>query len=254
MATTGSGNGDQQQDDLFWAETESTSALSSSPASPSSRTDEGDVPSEPPPTTSSSPADPSNPPWLRGYAIAASTVIIILLIGLVLVVASTRNDGDKDDATRPDGASTEDKPRVWPSTLGGRPPAFGERDSLPAPQGTTIDPGVSLWNDFDGWHLWVVPGPGVQDVKGKIATDSEPSRASSAVEGQGSVLVQGNDILFDFTGVTAPIVGIEFNAPFANRVEVSAEGTDGPLPAGTLFTGAQATPVTNPIIVETSVR
>lgn len=187
----------------------------------------------------------AKPGWLSGYAISITAVAVVLLIGLIAVLI-LRDSGGGDDDTP---TTTEAAEKAWPSLVGGRPAIFGARDTPPPADAGDAEPGAYLWSDFDGWHLWIVRGDEVDGVKGTITIDAEPTRAAPATAGQGTVRIEDDVIHFDFTGVTAPVVGVDFNTYFGSRISVAVESLVGPLDASRLHTGGRATPATNPIVI-----
>lgn len=189
---------------------------------------------------------------LGAIACVAIIVVLGLLLGVVLATRSGGADPDAADATTAPaeaaGATAPTARRSWPPEVGGRPPGFGGRDDL-APPSTDAAAGLYLWNDFDGWHLWLVRGPGVDQVAGSIASSAEVTKAEPAAppEANGTIAIDGRSIAFDFTGATAPVVGIDFNPGF--RVEsltVAATNAGVPLGADLLRLGRGAAPVAVP--------
>ncbi len=189
-------------------------------------------------------------------------VVVVLVLILVAVVISRGSDDDKPNAkpttTEPsegDKSDTTDKnepektKRGWPDSVQGRPVGFGTRDTPPPADAGSLAPGAYLWIDFKGWHLWIVRGPGVEGVTGRIELDAEPTRAAPAVQGQGQVVIDGNAIEFDLTNVDADVVGVEFNTFYAGTMNVSLESADGPMDAGNVHIGRKESPSPNPIAI-----
>ena len=140
----------------------------------------------------------------------ATIVVVVLAVSSVVFALN-----------RPEGPPTVDPPvqraYEWPLELDGRPSLFkGKRVAardLTDPPG----PGLYLWQDFEGWHLWVVRGAGIEGPTGVIASDVDFRRAD--VNGDtgagGSVRADGRTIRFDFTESTDAVVGIDFGPGIA---------------------------------------
>lgn len=183
-------------------------------------------------------------------AIGGIVIVVVLALLLAVVLVSrddtdtTATDGGGASKTTAPGAATTTTPvkMIWPSEIGGRPAGLGARGDK-APAATDAAPGVYLWNDFDGWHLWVVRGPGVDKVAGTITSSADILKIDPAAtaDANGLVTMEGKEVRFDFTAATAAVVGVDFNPGY--RVQsISANATNGgaPLEADRFHVGSQA--------------
>lgn len=218
------------------------------------------LPPEAYPTPDEDP-DGSGRSMMSTYLGIAAVVVVLVLI-LVAVVISRSSDDDQpnadpsttepsegDEADTTEQTEPEKTERGWPDSVQGRPAGFGTRDTPPPADAGSLAPGAYLWIDFNGWHLWIVRGPGVEGITGRIELDAEPTRAAPAVEGEGQVAIDGNAIVFDLTDAEAEVVGVEFNTFYAGTMNVSLESSEGPIDAGNVHIGRKETPSPNPIAV-----
>ena len=188
-------------------------------------------------------------------------VVVVLVLILVAVVISQGSDNNKtggrpkpgteerSGGTKPGETEPAKTARAWPDAVKGRPAAFGTRGTPPPTDAGSLTPGAYLWLDFDGWHLWIVQGPGAEKITGRIELGAEPTRAASTAADQGQVAIDGNAITFDLTNVEAPVVGVEFNTFYAGTMKVSLEGSNGLIDAGNVHIGRKETPSPNPIVL-----
>ncbi len=181
-------------------------------------------------------------------------VLALLVVGVVLL---TKGD-DKDTASKDKTSTSKDadtkkstaKP-VWPKNVGGRPPALGKRGQAAADVtlGKDAKPGIYLWNDFDGWHLWVVNGEGVPAVKGTMTSNDTVAKAESAVPDAGTVVLVDKVATFELP-TDQPIVGINFNPGFfANNLVFTLEGPDGAIDETLVHVGAKAEQAPFPLVI-----
>jgi hypothetical protein len=203
--------------------------------------------------------------------------VLFVQIGLVLVIVAIvaavliSKDGDDDEGSTaaggttttlagspapgtPDGGTVpgEPPPLVWPVSVGGRPAAFGELDGSPADAPGGAAPGVYIWSDYDGWHLWVVHGEGVGDVNGTVTGDDVVASAEVTPSEAGVVTLADKVIAFDLKS-EVPISGFDFNPGFyAKRLEFVVNGPDGPLAPELVHVGKDALPAPSPIVLEKS--
>ena len=109
----------------------------------------------------------------------------------------------------------------WPSAVKYRPPTLGKRGEKAPAVKVTAKPGVYVWEDFDGWHMWVVGGAGVPPkVTGLITSNAEFNRADLAVPGTGTVTKGG--ISKPFVAVLdvepdSAVIGAVFEATITER-------------------------------------
>lgn len=140
---------------------------------------------------------------------------------------------------------------VWPSTAGGRPAALGQQDATPSDVDPGAAPGVYVWNDFEGWHVWVVNGGDTAGLTGALVSDDEFARAETATPGEGSIKITNNVVEFDLPA-DVPIAGINVNPGFFSAsLRFKLSGPDGDYPAPSVFTGGVPTPVPSlPLIIQ----
>jgi hypothetical protein len=197
--------------------------------------------------------------------------LVLVIVAIVAAVLIFKNNDDKDDSTASPGTgpgtsaqvtqpgtpatgggSTEPAPLVWPANVGGRPAAFGELNGSPADAPGGADPGVYLWSDYDGWHVWVVHGEGVGDINGTVTGDDVIASADVTPPESGVVTLADKVIAFDLKS-EEPISGFDFNPGFyAKRLEFVLNGPDGPVPATIVHVGQDAVPAPSPIVIEKS--
>jgi hypothetical protein len=202
-----------------------------------------------------------------GTAAGIAAVAVLLLVVVVVFAVRSGDDGDDELVAGGDGAvategaddastSADAGRRAWPAEVGGRPPAFGARET-PPPALTDAEPGVYLWNDFDGWHLWVVQGPGTDRITGFITSSAKATKAVAALPGDTSsgIAMDGRTIVVDFGPSDAPVVGVDFNPGF--RVEsLAIDLTNGgeALGPGVLRLGSRAVPREVPYTLRVEAR
>ncbi len=190
--------------------------------------------------------------------------VIVAIIAAVVVIKSGDDDGTstRSATSQPatnDGVTTTVAPAVdggtqasgpgWPTEVNGRPKAFGELGGTPEEAPGGAEPGVYLWNDFDGWHLWVVNGGDVSGVQGKIASNDAIAGAEVVPAGAGTA--DPVDVVIEYDLSSEPeIAGIDFNPGFyANSLVVTVDGPDGPLPANLVHLGQNLAPAENPAVI-----
>lgn len=184
-------------------------------------------------------------------------VLVLLIVGIVVL---SKDDGS-DDAKKTGGKSeqsdqqadgdAEPAKKGWPAEVRGRPEGLGTT-KVPATEVTpTAPPGAYIWSDYDGWHLWVVPGPGVPAITGTLTSNDDLGKAILAIEGAGTVTLNGKSANFTLPA-DKPLAGIDFNPGFyANKLVFTLNGPDGvPLDAALIKTGKTATNVEFPIVIE----
>lgn len=187
-------------------------------------------------------------------------VAVVLIVGIVLLTRGGDDDradgGAKGDGTeQADGTDAPSGKPQWPASLGGRPPALGVRDQ-PATDvqvGAGTAPGVYLWNDYDGWHLWVVGG-GPDLVRGTLTSNDPVAKAELAVPGAGTVAIDDKVVTFELPGA-AGLSGIDFNPGFfAKQLVFTLEGPNGPLDSSVVFVGSKAAEAPFPLVFEKEVQ
>lgn len=161
--------------------------------------------------------------------LGAVCVAVGLLVAALAVNAASSDDGggsskDADKATTTtdasnggsktsvasattdaEGASAEP---AWPSALGGRPPALGKQGEPPPTDVGDLEPGFYLWQDFGGWHAWLVGGSEADRLT--ITSDAEIAKADPV---GGEVAIDRLPNTFGFTrgAATEAVVGVDFN-------------------------------------------
>jgi hypothetical protein len=183
-------------------------------------------------------------------------VVVALLVVAIVVIA--KSGDDKSSNTDETGQTASDdssgKPAgkpAWPHNVGGRPSALGTRGQpatavTPSP---TAKPGVYLWNDFDGWHLWVVNGAGVPAITGTLSSDDTVAKAVLAVPEAGTVSVDGQVVSFTLP-TDKPLTGIDFNPGFfAKQLVFTLNGPDGSIPSTLVHVGTKADPAPFPLVL-----
>ena len=204
-------------------------------------------------------------PSPRTVRIAQIALVVVVLLGVVVVLALKSNEtGDAQGAAKQaeaggrDGGSGEDggsgaatgKPD-WPRAVAGRPEGLGVRGQVAADVTSTAEPGVYLWNDFDGWHLWIVSGPGVPPtITGTLTSNDDLAKAVPALEGSGTVTVDKKVATFDLP-TDVPVTGIDFNPGFfGKRLVITLDGPDGPIPAELVRLGSEAEAAPYPLVID----
>ena len=192
--------------------------------------------------------------------------IVVLVIGGVLIAKITHHTSDASAAhKRPPATSSGSSSTTtgstktgstsavphWPASVNGRPLTLGTRGQTADKVAVKAAPGVYVWSDFDGWHLWVVGGSNIPAIAGTMTSNSEVAKAVPAVPGA-SVTKNGKVVSFVLpTG--SPITGVDFNPGFfAHQVVITVNGPTGPLDAKVVRLGRKATQAPFPLVIEKS--
>ena len=214
--------------------------------------------------SSQTPQDPSpDADAQREKAIRMAQIgLVVFAIVVVALVLFSRSGDDEADEAKPDAkgqeAGTEDgKPAepIWPPTnVRGRPPALGKvnQEAADVQVGAGAKPGVYVWNDYDGWHLWVVPGEGVGAIKGTIQGDGGFTKANPAIAGVGTATVGAtNDKVLTFDLPPTPgLVGVDFNGYTKRSYVFTISNADGtPFDPKKLFVGSKAATAPAPFVI-----
>lgn len=166
-------------------------------------------------------------------------VAAVVVIGGIIVVWSKAGSGPEE--------------RAWPDAVSGRPEGLGDNGQTAAEVTPNAKAGVYLWSGFDGWHLWVVRGDGVQGVKGTIESSVDVGRATLSAPGQGKVSVDGHTITFDLTS-DSELVGIDFEPGFySKKLTVDLEEADGPVAPATVTLGPKTAATSMPVVIDKAV-
>jgi hypothetical protein len=119
------------------------------------------------------------------------------------------------------GQALASEPR-WPSVIQGRPQAFGARNDPPPADVGDLEDGFYLWQDFDGWHLWMVGGG--PDDRVSVAADDAFAK-SEAVGGGPELAPVANGFTLARGGAGAKVVGVDFNPGYyAKTLVVTVDG------------------------------
>lgn len=180
--------------------------------------------------------DQQHPNRMRGFVPAGLIVVVVVAIAAGGLFVFLRN---RDEAT------------AWPKSTQFRP-----RDGLggagtPA-KDVDVDahPGVYAFQDFQGWHLWIVNGEGVGPVTGEITSDKDFAGAETAIDDAGTVKASGSTITVDLPA-EPELVGVDFNVGFfAQEVTFDLRGPDGPLDPDLVTVGRAHTADQMPFEIE----
>jgi len=168
--------------------------------------------------------------WIIGGVVA---VLLAVVAGIAIINAR----GDVE--------------RAWPTEVGGRPEGLGGEDETASEVTPTAAPGVYLWNSFDGWHLWVVNGEGIDGLTGTISSDEDLTSAESSAPDAGTVSADGKEVTLDLKGGEA-LAGVDFEPGFyAKELTFDLQTSGGDLPAKVFFLGSGRTPATSvPLVLD----
>ncbi len=148
---------------------------------------------------------PSSGRWLKWLG---GVVVLALLVAGGVIAAQQISKNTK---------------KAWPALLSVRPGGLGQQGDKPADTTTDLPPGAYLWNDFDGWHLWIVNGSGVGPVRGTLSSDKSFARSTLATPKVGSIKADGSTITFSLPA-DSKVVGIDFSPDFyAKRIELKLD-------------------------------
>lgn len=180
--------------------------------------------------------DQQQPNRTRGFILAGVIVVAIVAIAAGGLFVFLRN---RDEAT------------AWPKSSQFRP-SEGLGGAGTPPEDVDVDaaPGVYAFQDFQGWHLWIVNGDGIGPVTGEITSDEGFADAETAIDGAGTVEVSGSTITLDLPA-EPELVGVDFNTGFfAQEVTFDLRGPDGPLDPELVTIGRARTADQMPFPVE----
>lgn len=141
--------------------------------------------------------------------------------------------------------------KAWPEMVNGRPNGLGPMGQAAADVEPMVDPGIYLWSDFDGWHLWVVAGEGIPDeVRGSVTSNDALPSMDLAVPESGSASLDGKTGTFSVSTEEA-VSGVDFNTGFyATKLDVTLEGPDGPLDAKLVRLGSKLDAAPDPLKID----
>jgi hypothetical protein len=170
----------------------------------------------------------------RKWWIIGGIVLVVLLVPIGLALSKL---GD-------------DEPREWPSTYEGRPEGLGGEKESADEVTPTAEPGVYIWNGFDGWHVWVVNGDGLDGLSGTITSNDDIVSAESSVADGGKVTLEGEEVTFDLEGGGA-VTGIDFDPGFSKELKIDLLSASGDVSASQVFTGSKSAPASSvPVVIE----
>jgi len=164
-------------------------------------------------------------------------LVALVVAAIVVVVVGRRADDDQadggsadttavagDSTTTPTASTT---PAVsWEPSADGRPAVLGDMGTPPDRTAADVAPGAYLWSDFQGWHLWVVTGTGVDGVVATLTSDDGFATAT-AVGTTGTATTAGRSLTFTPTAGTR-VAGVDFQPGFYAKVlTVDLTGADG---------------------------
>lgn len=169
----------------------------------------------------------------KWWIIGGIAVVLLAIVGVLAVV----NLRDPEE-------------RAWPASVDGRPEGLGGEKETAAGVTPSADPGVYIWNSFDGWHLWVVNGAGLEGLSGTIKSSNDLVGAESSAPDAGTVSVDGKVINFDLDG-DAAVAGVDFDPGFAKRLTFTFESGGGDVKAAQVFTGGASKAVDRvPVVID----
>jgi hypothetical protein len=140
---------------------------------------------------------------------------------------------------------------AWTPDASGRPAGLGSTGQRASAVTATAAPGTYLWDDTDGWHLWVVTAPGGAAVSGQITTDADVGSANSAVAG-GTVTTTDRTVKFTLPAGPA-LAGVDFDPGSATHeitVELTTSSSDSA--TETIHVGAGADATALPLVLTES--
>ncbi len=189
-------------------------------------------------------------------------MLAVVVVAVVLVVKggsdespTTSNAKAKDGSvTATTAATTKKKKAAWPPAFNGRPAGLGTTKQRASEVDLTAEPGIYVWSDFDGMHIWAVKGDRIPPISGTLDSNSDIQKAVSAVDGSGTVVTAGKRVSFTLPG-QAPIEGLDFNPGFyANKIVITLNGPDGPIDATLVKVGKKGDPASFPLVFERTVQ
>jgi hypothetical protein len=172
---------------------------------------------------------------------------------VVLVILFARGGSKSDDSTAKDPSATTvagssattaagDAKRYWPSAVNGRPVAFGQQlDQPPATLGD-VTPGLYVWSDYDGWHLWYARAADGPELQGTLVSGGNVEKALPENAAGVELKVEGTTVTFTLGKAGQAVSGITMNPGFySDRVKITLDGTT------PIFLGRTTDPHPSPI-------
>ena len=156
---------------------------------------------------------------------------------------STAPGGTTPTGTK--GGTTAKPQAKWTNGLAGSPKVFraadGSASSDPQP-GKDAKPGVYFWESYDGWHVRVVKGDGVDKVDG-IVTGLLKNQGAKIVKVTGAdasvAKAEGGNVSFQVPPGGSNVVGIDFTLDaFTTNSTLTLNGDNGSLDVSKIYLGA----------------
>lgn len=107
--------------------------------------------------------------------------------------------------------------RHWPTFTYGRPKAFGKLNDPPPADPGKLQEGWYLWQDFDGWHLWLVGHPG--GAHASVTSDDKVLKADGAGDAKVSQTANRIDVIRNGSG---EVLGVDFNPGYFAKTLIIA--------------------------------
>jgi hypothetical protein len=186
----------------------------------------------------------------------------LLLIVVIFVAARSSDDKKSGSGASTDAAGTtldtgnqatnakESPPttavvKVWTNNLGGAPPIFrdpaGKPTDIPK-AGADAKPGVYFWETYDGWHVRVVKGDGIGEVRGFVTGKNvpKPTTIDSVTGADRSIAsVQDGNVAFDIPAEGTAVVGVNFTlGGYTNQSVLTLNGPNGPIDTSKIYLGS----------------
>jgi hypothetical protein len=213
----------------------------------------------------------------KALPIVAAAAALLLIVVIFVVSRSSDSSTNKstassdssqvasgggDATTAPGGTTatgsttTAKKPQAkWSNGLVGSPLVFrdpqGNASTDPQP-GKTAKPGVYFWEAYDGWHVRIVKGDGVDKVDG-LVTGVQNKQGAKIVKVTGAdpgvAKVEGGNVSWQVPAGGNGIVGIDFTLdPSTKEAALTLNGENGSLDVKKVYIGSSTkNPPTNPI-------
>ncbi len=186
---------------------------------------------------------------IRWAQIGLAALIVVVVLGVVIAKLGGDDGTSSQGSGGSSGQETGPKKASWPANVGGRPPKLGTRGQAAPKVEPGAAPGIYLWSDYDGWHLWVVKGPGVPAISGTLTSNDKVAKAVLATPSVGSVTTKDKVVTY-LLPTDAPIVGVDFNPGFyAKQLVFTLNGPDGPVDQALVHVGRKAEKAPYPLVI-----
>jgi hypothetical protein len=210
--------------------------------------------------------EPARPPRRRARLLG-----VLVLAGLLVLGACSSGSDKKakstssgEDTTTVDSggsAAPTTKPQgkrlKWTVPVVGVPTPFKDGDGAPTIEmvpGEKAKPGVYYFESYDGWHVRIVRGDGVNDVHGLITGQAGKKGGASLINVTGAdpsvAKVNGSDFEFNVPAGDGN-VSIDFNLnPNTRLSQVTFNSANGPIDVTKIYLGGtEKSPLENPITI-----